>query len=103
VLSDSLLMSPHPITLVLVPGPRAVICLHAVLVLGSAVGCQAVAGLIKECNHLFLESLTDVQHQLGVLGDITDCRTDERVLSHRWAILTKGSRVPRGRGRGSGK
>lgn len=88
MLSDGLLMSPHPITLVLVPGPRAIICLHAVLVLSSTAGCQAVAGLVKECNHLFLESLADVQHQLRVLRDITDCRTDGRVLSHKQAILT---------------
>lgn len=33
-----------------------------------------MAGLVEERDHLFLEGLTDVQHQLRVLGDVTHCR-----------------------------
>lgn len=42
-----------------------------------------MAGLVEECNHLFLKGLTDIQYQLGVLGDVIYCKADrERILSH---------------------
>ena len=71
---------PHPVPLVLVPEPGAVVGLHAVLVLGGTARRQAVAGVVEKCDHLFLKGLTDVQHQLGVLGDVIHCKGHRRGL-----------------------
>lgn len=72
---------PHPVTLVLMPEPRAVVSLHAVLVLCGTAQHQTVASLVEEGNHLFLESLTHIQHELGVLGNVTYCREDGKRYS----------------------